>query len=614
MKKGDNQKLLIVGFATFILSLIFLLLFPIRFHYLNSSQVSALLHYTDPSLWILLFFWGILFIIALRNPDSRNGLIILLVIVFLTYSIPYYGQRILRDHDSWLHLNTCKEILENGHLTITKDLYTTFPGFFILIIVLEKISALNMPLLEKMITPFFALILFSTYYLAFRRWTKNDRWTIFCMLSLFISDIGYLAGDHMSPALLTNIIYPLILFCFTSRDKKYAFLSLLFTASVVITHPTTAVYLPLIFAILYTFKKNFWSSLLSHIGFARKIGESKLSYVLSGVSIDKIFISATMFFAWSIFYSFTLTHNVILDINSVIGNIMQFGRKTTIPHFFSIQTPPLLFFFRTVFTGYVLLVLALIGFLYLIKSRKQFTFIGIWLGLMISSYLFGSAIIEGLPYSRSLDIWLNVIGLRLKNFAIFPLCLLSGYSFFSIFNILYSKKLVKKNQIKFVVKRYLKPVLYIFIVCAIIVTPLTLFWYESEQKILVEDEYAVSFLKESTDAEDIILAFHPTVVWYARYYLGSSVYYGPYVVPPYFEKSFFTNNLTLFNELLSEEEITLVVLEKGLAERFYSKMPEHLSQDISSEIYVRMERYGNLVYNNRECYVYKNIKEDLRQE
>jgi hypothetical protein len=248
---------------------------------------------------------------------------------------------------------------------------------------------------------------------------------------------------------------------------------------------------------------------------------------------------------------------------------------------------PLLYTLLRALSSYALLLLAPIGFLSLLKTHKKLAFLnGSWLFLAVTAFFLGSITLGGFY------LW-SQLGIRLENFALFPLSLLGGYGLLFFFR---QKAFPKISLLKPVIKlKRLKRLIYIFTLIMILVTPMTLFWYEFNDRILPEDVQAFSFLANYKTDHSAVLGFAPILDYYSAYKLGT----------PVLGTAFYTSNLTQFEELVVNNNVSFVVFEKYLPVRFSSSIAEGTSQ----QIYVDLSgdslmQNATIIYDNGVCQIF----------
>lgn len=572
--KRIEYKLLLIGLFLFFLALCLILFFPVPTTPQN-GEISDLLFYVNPLFW---FFFGSLSVIFLiiigKSKNYKIALLVLILIIFLSYSVSFYGSSTLMGHDSYLHLATTQEILRNGQLTVTSTVYSVFPGYFIFIEILRHISGLTGSLLVKLIAPFFSTFTILMYYPAFKSWTRSNEWTLFAILALFVSDVGFLTGYTPSPSMLANLLFPIILYSITKETRQYTVLTFLIMFLISIVHPSTALFIPFLFLFFFLFQRS-----------TLNIKDENSPKFLLRTIVPTIMFSSVIAFVWSTFYSNLFIENISQGLGSFIISLLEKGWGYVYSPILPSTSSPLLYLLLRALSSYALLLIAPIGLLSLSKTQKRLAFFnGSWLFLAVIVFLFGSVAMG------DFYLW-DQLGIRVKSLALFPLALLGGYGLLFFFRqktypmITFLKPLSKLKR--------LKSLIYIFTLIMILITPMSLYWNVFDDRLLAEDVQAFSFLGNYKLDESTVLGFAPILDYYGAYKLSS----------PVLGTEFYTGNLTLFEDLIVNNNIGIIVLEKYLPVRFGSS-------EVSNQIYLNLSEYlfsqsESLIYDNGVCQIFK---------
>jgi len=205
---------------------------------------------------IIIIFCDILFqILRIKLTDNFVKIIlfeigILSLVFHLIYQIPYYG---LYGSDAYFDLNSMKGILLSGHLTPTFTNITTFwPILHIMGSTLSLISNLNTLYVAKWFPSLYGIIVPVVYYLTIQK-LYNDKKVALVSSLLFVSLHHYILFGSLftrESIALVFTIFCIYLYFISKSQKKYS-LSILFLATITLSHHFTSLILALIFFVHY---------------------------------------------------------------------------------------------------------------------------------------------------------------------------------------------------------------------------------------------------------------------------------------------------------------------------------------------------------------------------
>ena len=197
-----------------------------------------------------LYFWlGVAFHLSgiLFSMNRRSDYLFLLQIIFLNLMIwgtPVFIEPNARILDSWQWMGTTKTIIESGHIQFNSDpthFYLQWPGSFVFNSMLLELTSID-PLIFLQIYPLISSTLFIlTYYVMIKKLVSSviiQRYTI-----LLIILLNLWLQFHFSPQAFALMFLPLFILSINKSGIKWILVSILFIIALIISHPTSTVFL-----------------------------------------------------------------------------------------------------------------------------------------------------------------------------------------------------------------------------------------------------------------------------------------------------------------------------------------------------------------------------------
>lgn len=415
--------------------------------------------------WILVIaslFCGVIIIFrSFLNINERNnwifGFLGIFVINFILLLLPIIRNYYLFGRGDVLsHIGHMKNILISGH--IGSNMY---PILHSLGINTYLISNIGFDRITMIFPALFSLFFIISFYMLFRQVFENKNKVILGMLFasiLLLSTIQTLFAPNAEGLLLI----PFFLYCyFKSRksNNKFAFTCITIILAVCMTflHPLISLILIIMLLII-----EFSNSIYPKIS-------SKTNYKIRN-PYNLITIIVVVFLMWEA-YAYLVVRNALTVFSWLFGDL----GKSQIQVYSSAIIyggPNILDLMVTIFYTYgqwiVITLVSLIAILYLVRNRKEFTFINIFSSIgflfflswsfvtLVSVYIFGFArtysiaIIIGVflvLFFIELVLSKNNLVINKKGFKVAILCLMIIPTlFFSTFNLYYSPYIKTPNE------------------------------------------------------------------------------------------------------------------------------------------------------------------------
>jgi hypothetical protein len=148
------------------------------------------------------------FCITLRLRPTSNGLPFLhvLVLVLLLYATPIILEEIPRVHVTWRHVGIVDSIVRNGTVDPNLDVYSNWPGFFLLFAFLSGAAGITDLLALAEWAPLYLNLLYlGPLFLLFRSITFDQR---VCWLAIwFFYCTNWVGQDYFSPQGFSFFLY-----------------------------------------------------------------------------------------------------------------------------------------------------------------------------------------------------------------------------------------------------------------------------------------------------------------------------------------------------------------------------------------------------------------------
>jgi len=260
--------------------------------------------------WLGLLLYVLGFLVLVREVGNKTFVILLVTLNIMIVGAAVFVEPNARVQDTWWHLGTAARIVElgtTGSIRTGNLIYLNWPGSFILTAVVSIVS--NIPLTSYIrIFPLASSAFFSLgYYTFLPCLVRNELHRRLGAAVLVFLDPWL--QFHNSPQAFGLMLLPLLLLCSTKTEVKWALISMLVFLSLVISHPTTSLFvlsLLIMWNILARLTKK-------HLHMAR--GPALLSLILLT--------------AWTVYNSQIFDWNVLRFAES-IGNLSQFEQSMTL--------------------------------------------------------------------------------------------------------------------------------------------------------------------------------------------------------------------------------------------------------------------------------------------
>lgn len=364
--------------------------------------------------WIIFGIICILLILSPKLlPKKTRPLFLSFIFVLMFFSFFTISQYpALSDRDFFLHGKLAKSISTNGKIEVQLGTeYLDYPGAFIFWACLGIVSSIDILNLGVILS--FALQMCVVFFLFTVAKTSYGFFASGLASMLFmLSNLSYtrFTMDHFCPQLFTLLLYILAFYSFVkignSGKKKFAFILVLLSVAVTISHPITALFLFFSFAGVYfanKFRAHYvrgWFSTLPRFNF--------------------VFFLVILCIAWTIFnasFYFQATFN---DFGKATGGKTKIFRELALVSFVGLKDANVRTLLNTLSLYWKALDLTIfIGALYIIISRFRNSTNRM---TMFQGGVLAGTIACGMMLSFTQIFWID----RIIFFILIPACYLFG--------------------------------------------------------------------------------------------------------------------------------------------------------------------------------------------
>jgi len=325
----------------------------------------------------------------------------ILVLSLVLFGTGVFVEKYPRFWDTYLHGRVSKYIMENGIIRYENMLdegldYLQWPGFFIVTTMLMKTTNISLMSFLKFYPIFSVPLIILSVYLLFRGlfWDviiAKITTLIFLLLNQFM-----ITQIHFCPQSLGLILYSLIIYTLIKESVGYRIVSIFLLLALIISHPTTSVFIMLFIIIVYLF---------GHL----PLNRSENFTAFKNFSLVLFIVIA--FMSWQIYLAAQFFDYNASGVRDALVKIINWeGRTSTVLSRGSLFLPSLInqmFFFGTyLLTGCYL-------FLKILKKKIFPVFTSAWF-IVPSIFFISDILMEGL------------FGMRSALFAFYPICFLIG--------------------------------------------------------------------------------------------------------------------------------------------------------------------------------------------
>jgi len=184
---------------------------------LNNVDISGMNDYglisvMNAPCFIALAVITISFCIAVRNPETPTAILLIhiLALIVMLFGITSVVEDVPRFESTWKHVGVADYVIRHGSVDSGIDAYFNWPGFFILLAFVTKVTGAASPLSFASWAPTFLELLYLPAILViFQRGTRDRR---LIWLSVWIFYLAnWIGQDYLSPQGLNYFLYLVIL-------------------------------------------------------------------------------------------------------------------------------------------------------------------------------------------------------------------------------------------------------------------------------------------------------------------------------------------------------------------------------------------------------------------
>jgi hypothetical protein len=313
----------------------------------------------------------------------------LLILVVAFHGSPYIIESNPRFVDSWVHGETAKAIVENGHLELERFGYQAYPSSFVFLSTLSLITGIELLSLLRILPTILVLLFFSMLVIFFNDLFKS--WEL-AIISGFVYGLStYGLFFHFSPAIFGWLFLFLLLAYLVKKIQANVFskstfvILLLLILGITVTHPVTQFFTFLIMFILLILGK--------------KICERHY------ITLTLVILLTILFTAWAIFFGSLYFDRIITSFRNAFERVVLESTSSIVAQPLQEKLPAEIVgisMYRRFLYVFIPFTALLGGFLLRKQNGAKLTFLN---GLLITSLMVIPLIIFGiLPLERSIQL------------------------------------------------------------------------------------------------------------------------------------------------------------------------------------------------------------------
>ena len=152
------------------------------------------------------------FCIALRDPNIPTGVLLMHIValVVMLFGITSVVEQVPRFESTWKHVGVTDYVMRHGSVDSNLDAYFNWPGFFILLAFLTKVTGASSPMaFANWAPPILELMYLPALLVLFRRGTSDRRLVWLSAWCFYLAN--WIGQDYLSPQGLNYFLYLVIL-------------------------------------------------------------------------------------------------------------------------------------------------------------------------------------------------------------------------------------------------------------------------------------------------------------------------------------------------------------------------------------------------------------------